>query len=102
MQSHCSRPYGVGGTRQSNAFLALLPKRSGKARCVFRTEQALYGKDFTSIHAIAAPQLLMSVANVKELLPILPKAATSAAKLVYVNPGHHECRCFYCRVTPRS
>ena len=38
----------------------------------------------------------MSVANFKELLPILPKAATSAAKLAYVYPGLYECRCFYC------
>ena len=39
--------------------------------------------------------LLMSEANFKELLPILPKVATSAADLAYVDPCRYERRCFY-------
>ena len=38
----------------------------------------------------------MSVANFKELLPILPKGANSAANVAYVDPGLHDRRCFYC------
>ena len=44
----------------------------------------------------------MSVANFKELLPILPKAATSAANLGYVSPGDASVAAFTARMTPRS
>ncbi len=48
-----------------------------------------------SCNQLPNASLLMSEANFKELLPILPEATTSAAVLAYVDPCRYERRCFY-------